>query len=487
MQACFDVCRVIMGETAAPSDQAVRREERLRIELSREYFRTSRFSMYASLAHAALMVTVSYSHTPPPILSAFVALALFTFLARSVILWRHDRHPPADPELGAWTTLYAGTSAVSGIANGVAAFGFMNFSDPASTIFVGMAIGGIMIGAVPGSSAHRWSLAAFVVPTGIGFVAGMLSAGEPEFLGLAVIGVVFCALILAYGRAYHCSLRDNIRLRLEADEMAEDLRTARRQAETANRSKTEFLANMSHVLRTPLNAILGFSQLIRDEASGPVGTEAYKEFAGDIHSSGQQLLEIINDVLDAARIERGEFTLNDSWTALRPIVDSALRMVSERAERGRLEVLPPAVEGAELYADRRVLLQMLIHLLTNACKYTPEGGTISVGFAQTDQGDWAVNVTDSGVGIAADDIPRILQPFAQVQSANDPTRLGSGLGLPLVKNWITMHDGRLEIDSSPGEGTTVTLIFPNERGRVRNTQPTSSTASLTIARSKAMS
>ena len=245
------------------------------------------------------------------------------------------------------------------------------------------------------------------------------------------------------------------RMRLESD-----LRQSRLAAERANQAKSVFLANMSHELRSPLNAILGFAEIIMSEMMGPIGTPRYREYAADIHSSGAHLLELINDVLDVSKIEAGKWTLNPEPLDLRTLAAKCLTLVEGRAKDGGLALTADiAADLPPLVADQRATKQCLLNLLTNAVKFTPEGGTVGI-LARTTPDSILLTVKDSGIGIPASEMPRLLHPFEQVESAMTRKLTGTGLGLSLTKSLVEMHGGSLSIDSREGAGTEVTLAFP---------------------------
>ncbi len=242
------------------------------------------------------------------------------------------------------------------------------------------------------------------------------------------------------------------------------LRAAWHQAETANRVKTEFLATVSHELRTPLNAILGFSEIIERELLGPIGIPQYHDYARDIHDSGTHLLQLINDILDISKVEAGKLELNEEEVDVGVIIEKSIRLIAERTENANLTMtvqIDPHLPS--LYADARLVKQGVINLLSNAVKFTPNGGHIIVRALQEQDGAIAVSVSDTGIGIAKQDIPRILAPFGQVDSSLSRKYEGTGLGLPLVKSFIDLHGGSLEIQSDVGVGTTVTMRFPADR------------------------
>jgi signal transduction histidine kinase len=251
----------------------------------------------------------------------------------------------------------------------------------------------------------------------------------------------------------------------------DNLRAAWREAEAASRAKSEFLANMSHELRTPLNAIIGFSEVLKAEMLGPLGTDRYRFYAQDIFDSGHHLLEVISDILDISKVEAGEFELHAEATDIGDIIDQSLRLVRERAEAAgiALEVeLEPGLP--QLRLDRRLIKQSLINLLSNAIKFSPDPGRVTVRAERAADGAVLVSVSDAGIGIADQDIPSVLQPFSQLESAFSRSHQGTGLGLPLAKSFIEAHGGTLEIRSALGEGTAVSLRLPPQ-GAIEGAPP----------------
>jgi PAS domain S-box-containing protein len=243
-----------------------------------------------------------------------------------------------------------------------------------------------------------------------------------------------------------------------------ELETAKAQAEKASQAKSEFLANMSHDLRTPLNAIIGFSDMMRQRAFGPLGDTHYDEYAEDIHSSGTLLISLINDVLDLSKIEAGKYDLAEEQVSIAALVAVSTRQVSTMAAHSELTVvndIPTSLP--HLIGDERALIQVLNNLLSNAIKFTPAGGLISVSAFLDDTNAMTVQVRDTGVGMRENDIAKALRPFEQAEGSSSSSHRGTGLGLHLCSNFMVLFGGALEITSDVGKGTTVSLRFPPVR------------------------
>jgi PAS domain S-box-containing protein len=252
-----------------------------------------------------------------------------------------------------------------------------------------------------------------------------------------------------------------IGLELQQREAEKQLREAKEAAELASRAKTEFLANMSHELRTPLNAIIGFSQMIGEEVLGPAGRPEYKDYARDINTSSQHLLQIINDILDVSKIEAGMLALRPAEADVASIVKSCGRLVTPKAEASGIELRTGVPEELPIvWADERMVKQIVLNLLSNALKFTPRGGTVELlACAEADRGI-RMTVRDTGIGIARENFEKIFRPFSQVDSALNRKFEGTGLGLPLTKGLVELHKGAISLESEIGRGTTVSVFLP---------------------------
>ena len=265
-------------------------------------------------------------------------------------------------------------------------------------------------------------------------------------------------------RRQHRDMDILISARTQTGDDLQALNVALEDARLADRTKSEFFANMSHELRTPLNAISGFSEMIYKEIFGPIGVARYREYAGDVNDSANHLLELINDILDYSKVEAGKAVLNEDNVDLSAIIKRSQRLTQTRAQEKSLAIVvdvPPNL--LLLRADGRKIKQILINLLSNAIKFTPDGGRVSVLVMIDQKGALEIRVTDTGIGIAPEDIPKAMAPFQQIDSALNREHQGTGLGLPLCKSLVEMHGGELRLQSVLGSGTVVTVRLPPHR------------------------
>jgi two-component system cell cycle sensor histidine kinase PleC len=287
-------------------------------------------------------------------------------------------------------------------------------------------------------------------------------------MAVALATPLFAAQMWFTGQLLAVRMHEDARLRFKVGDMARELEETRDEAlrkrfeaETANASKTAFLANMSHELRTPLNAILGFSEIISEECFGPVGSQRYKDYAADIHSSGAHLLSLINDLLDVAKIEAGRMEILPLPLDARRTFDIALKLIGFKAGEKRQALTILVEPGAPpLYADERALKQMLINLVSNAVKFTPEGGKIDVVASAAKSGGFQIMVRDNGPGIPPDKLAHVFTPFSQVDNRYDRQAGGTGLGLALVRGLAELHGGRAWLESEQGAGCSAFIVLP---------------------------
>ncbi len=326
---------------------------------------------------------------------------------------------------------------------------------------------GLAVGRIEGTQ----SIWPIVANTGWPLILGLVS-GIALLLALRTLPLRALDRSLSHLEASQHALEERVReLQLAKTELEgrsdalkrtiSELSEARDRSEAANKAKTVFLANMSHELRTPLNAIIGFSEVIKREMFGAVGIPKYRAYAEDIHNSGKHLLSLINDLLDISRAEAGKIAFADDTVELVELVERALLLAGRGRGPTHIQLINEIpLHGNLVTVDARRLTQVLVNLLTNAFKFTPEGGTVRISSDRSEDGGISVTVEDTGIGMAANDIPKALTVFGQVDNVFTRKADGAGLGLPLSKSLIEAHGGTLMVESTFGKGTRVTFTLP---------------------------
>jgi signal transduction histidine kinase len=294
-----------------------------------------------------------------------------------------------------------------------------------------------------------WAYVPILMATGLEDIASITKAyeaGATDFIAKPIQWLV---------------LSQRVRYMLRASEAQERLVASMQAAEAANRAKTEFLANMSHELRTPLNAIIGFSQLMRDRLFGPLA-DKYHEYSAIIGDSATHLLAIINNVLDLAKAESNRLELTTEQVDVSQLVKLCNEMLEHQIRASRIDYAVEVEDSpSAIHADAAKLRQILINLLSNAFKFTPAGGKVTLTITRDPATTLVIRVEDTGIGIAPDEMSIVLTPFGQVDSGLARKYEGVGLGLPLTKSLVELHGGTMGIDSEPGLGTVVTVRLPS--------------------------
>lgn len=324
--------------------------------------------------------------------------------------------------------------------------------------------------AIMASSLRGALLSTFALPVAV-YAYSMARPWMPVeviMVGLLIVALPFFAYVASH---LNRSTVMFLSFRTEKDALIAELETAkamsdeaRRRAEDANLAKSRFLASMSHELRTPLNAILGFSEVMANEVLGPLNNPTYREYAHDVHDSGQHLLDLINEILDLSRIEAGRYQLNEEPISLLSIVEECCHLMELRARNKDIRIVQDFESVLpRLFADERAMRQITLNLLSNAIKFTPTGGEVRVRVGWTAGGGQYVSIKDNGPGIPPDEIPVVLAAFGQGSIAIKSAEQGTGLGLPIVQGLVAMHGGEFELHSKLREGTEAIAIFPPTR------------------------
>lgn len=324
--------------------------------------------------------------------------------------------------------------------------------------------------AILASSLRGAILATFALPIAVyAYTAALLMTPiDGIMIGLLVVALPFFSYVASRLNRLSVTL---LSFRTEKDALIAELETAksmsdeaRRRAEEANMAKSRFLASMSHELRTPLNAILGFSEVMANEVLGPMSNPTYRDYAQDVHDSGQHLLDLINEILDLSRIEAGRYQLHEEPVLLLHIAEDCCHMMELRARNKDIRIVQDfEAELPRLFADERAVRQVILNLLSNAIKFTATGGEIRVRVGWTAGGGQYVSIRDDGPGIPEEEIPVVLSAFGQGSIAIKSAEQGTGLGLPIVQGLIAMHGGEFELHSRLREGTEAIAIFPLSR------------------------
>ena len=298
------------------------------------------------------------------------------------------------------------------------------------------------------------------IPVTLAVTARLLALNDPFYFALASMAVGVHVYFLFLAKGLKATAETMLEYRAQKDALIAELEEqksfsddARRRSDAANKAKSRFLATMSHELRTPLNAIMGFSEVMKDQILGPITNPTYCEYATNIYDSGNHLLHVINEILDLSRIEAGRYEMQESALHLTSISEDCERMLKMRIQNKGLTFVQDYEPGlAQVWADERSVRQICINLLSNALKFTPRGGTITVRVAATENGGQVFSVKDNGPGIPADELPKVMEAFGQGSLTHQTAEGGTGLGLPIVRSLIELHGGEFELHSSCAKG-----------------------------------
>ena len=370
-----------------------------------------------------------------------------------------------------WRLKFVLAESLNGMAWALIVILLLQAPDPSARTFVLVVL--LLVAAMTAmiASSIPFAVAGGLVPVTIAIVYALGPTTRLDSLALCFLCVGAIAYFVILANRLHATSVDGQSFRAEKDALIAELEQAklnsdeaRRRAEEANLAKSRFLATMSHELRTPLNAILGFSEVMKTELFGAHAVPAYKEYSQDIHSSGQHLLMLINEILDLSRVEAGRYELKEESVALAHVVEDCRHLLAMRAKNRGITVVQALDDGLpRIWADERAVRQVTLNLLSNAIKFTPQGGLVTIKVGWTRSGGQYLSIRDTGPGIPEDEIPIVLSSFGRGALAQKNAEEGTGLGLPIVKGLVELHGGEFKLLSKVREGTEVIVIFPPER------------------------
>jgi two-component system, cell cycle sensor histidine kinase PleC len=405
----------------------------------------------------------------------WAALVVASNLAVVYVSRRFKQVAPAQFNAERWTATFITVETIYGVAWSLLALFSLVGQDHQSLAvvmfaiaLVGIATNAVSTRTLPAATVMSTMPVALTVAIDLVFIGGTINTLNISLAAVTIGAEIFFVYL---ARQLHSSKLEEIVHQAEKDQLINELEEARemsdearRHAEQANIAKSQFLATMSHELRTPLNAIIGFSEVLQSELLGPHQVPQYKEYAGDIHSSGQHLLNLINELLDLSRIEAGKYELNEEAVALIDIAEDCRRMVEIRAKAKGIELgFTYGNNLPKLWGDERAIRQVVLNLLSNAIKFTPQSGKIAVMVNRSTDGGQLISVRDNGPGIPEDEIATVLSSFGQGSLAQKTAEQGAGLGLPIVQKIMELHQGRFDLFSKLRFGTEVIATFPRAR------------------------
>ena len=420
---------------------------------------------------AVIVALASMFWAPPQQLVFWLATVL---MAKGILLSlcrQFRKRAQADVNVKIWQAKLTAGEFLYGVTWAGIAFIDVHSPYPSAHIFVFAAVTVVISIRMMFASTAMPIIYAGTLPMTAALVLRFLLLDNAFYWAMAALAVGLHIYFISLMRGLNANVLAMLEFRAEKDALIAELEEAksisdeaRHRAEAANVAKSRFLATMSHELRTPLNAILGFSEVMKQEIMGAHEVPTYKEYATNIHESGEHLLNLINEILDLSRIESGRYELREEAVLLSDVAQDCNRLLNLRAQSKGLKIIENFESGlAQLWADERALRQICINLLSNAIKFTPAGGEVTLSIGNTRDGGQFLSVRDNGPGIPEDEIPKVMSTFGQGSLAHQTAEGGTGLGLPIVKSLVQLHGGDFELRSKLRQGTEAIATFPRQR------------------------
>jgi two-component system cell cycle sensor histidine kinase PleC len=440
-------------------------------ELMHDYANSRRAAALPMATLVIILAAVSTFWVPIVFAALWAGLVLASLLVVVLVASRFLNEDGGKFNASRWTTSFVVAETIYGIALSLLALCSIvaNPNDIAPMMFA-MVLVSIAANALATHTLPPATLMS-TLPVTTTVTISLIALGGTLNITLAAVAVCGEIFFLFLSRQLYGSDLETLSHQAEKDALIAELEEARqmsdearRHAEQANIAKSQFLATMSHELRTPLNAIIGFSEVLKSELLGPHHVPQYKEYAGDIHSSGQHLLNLINELLDLSRIEAGKYELNEEAVSLIDVAEDCQRMMELRARSKGIELVFSTGDNLpKIWGDERAIRQVVLNLLSNAIKFTPQQGKVTLVVARSADGGQLISVRDNGPGIPDSEIETVLSSFGQGSLAQKTAEQGAGLGLPIVQRIMDLHQGRFDLFSKLRFGTEVIATFPRAR------------------------
>jgi len=442
--------------------QAWNEKQQLYAEQVRQLHKQAPIGVVTTPIVSLIVIIVLWKVSPHWILITWFSAILLVSIPRYLLIVKFLGSSQTHAQTHRYSTWFNIGAALSGIVWGSTGIFLLPVNSLAHQIFIGVVLCGMVAGAAGTYSAVIKAFVFYSLPALVPIIIRFFLFADKMHISLGSLTLLFGLAMFTNARRINAAIVSSLKLRAENMNLIEGLKAEKERAEAANRAKSDFLASMSHELRTPLTAIIGFSDILYERSFGPLN-EKQEKYVKDVLDSGRHLLSLINDILDLSKVEAGKMEPELSPVNINALIENSLVMIKEKAMKHgiRLELeLLQKRPNLEIQADERMLKQVMFNLLSNATKFTSDGGRITVA-AKEEGKDIIISVSDTGIGISPDLQGKIFKEFYQVKGGMLDKTPGTGLGLPLIKRFVEMHGGKIWVESE-GKGSCFSFLLPME-------------------------